>query len=73
MNDPLNPSRPPKRYRVYSMHDGAPHELIAEYNTLGELRKHSQRVGQVELVQIKPRMYLPLREYLSLRRNDLDA
>jgi hypothetical protein len=61
------------RYPVYSMHDGVPHKLIAEYYTLGELRKHRQRVDQVELVQIKPRMYLPLHEYLALRRNDPDA
>jgi hypothetical protein len=58
---------------VYSTHHGVPHEVIAEYATLGELRKHRQRVDQVELVQIKPKLYLPLREYLAMRRNDPDA
>jgi hypothetical protein len=65
-----NHSQPAKRYQVYAMYEGKPHERIAEYDTLDELRRHQQRVGAIELVQIKPKMYLPLRQYLALRKGD---
>jgi hypothetical protein len=68
-----NHPRPAKRYQVFSTHDGMPHKCIAEYNTLEELRGHQLRTDVVELVQIKPRMYVPLREYLAIRKEERDA
>jgi hypothetical protein len=65
--------RPAKRYQVFSMHDGRPHKCIAEYNSLDELRRHPLRTDIIEVVQIKPRMYVPLREYLALRNDEGDA
>jgi len=68
-----NRPRPAKGYQVFSMHDGRPHKCIAEYNTLDELRKHPLRTDVIELVQVKPRMYVPLREYLAIREDERDA
>jgi hypothetical protein len=64
-----NHSPPTKRFQVYSVQpNGGPHECIGEYNTLDELRRHPQPTGATALLRLKPKLYVPLREYLALMR-----
>jgi hypothetical protein len=56
-----NHSLSAKRYKVFTMHEGKPHERIADYSTLDKLRRHQPRTDVIELVQIKPRMYVSRR------------
>jgi hypothetical protein len=65
-----------KKYRVFIFQNGQTVGTpVGEYETLGDLRKHRQRLDRVEVIVQRRKdgtKYIPIREFLGSKKDEPD-
>jgi hypothetical protein len=65
IDDPLDPPKPAKRFRIYRVVRGEPYSLIAEYDSEEELLEHRVRLDRHESLRFSSKTGI---EYVSVQK-----